>query len=344
MMAEEFLELMSEVDDELLEKSERSKNSMKKKASWTWLRAGALAACVCLVAAVGFELWQRYGSTYTENIGGSETENVTTETEAETTPVIKVELSEGRSYGLSSIAVDEESWYYSDPIYIREDAEPTRTVTLLGKTATVKYVETYKWAGSDLQDDYEDEKGNSYTFAEDGTFLSYIGESELEGFSPALYVDKGIAPDITEDEAVAIAEKTAKEVYGEAFDKVKLESVKYKYGKYDVEFHQRLGADGSLLGLSCHVSVLANGTPYFYTMGGLSSLRDLDESKYENITKEKVEKIAIEQYGVDAELFPSQDYIQICKKDGKLVLHVMSQMRTPGTADIYFEVTDVTDE
>ena len=77
MMAEEFLELMSEVDDELLEKSERSEISMKKRATLYWLRAGALAACVCLVAAVGFAVWQRYGSTYTENIGGSETENVT---------------------------------------------------------------------------------------------------------------------------------------------------------------------------------------------------------------------------------------------------------------------------
>ena len=292
-----------------------------------------LCAAICITAVH-----------FTGKDGDSETgstENTTTETDAETTtPVIRVELSEGKSYGLSLVEIDKGSLRYNEPYYVREDAEPTRTVTLLGKTVTVKYVETCEWLGNDTLDYYEDEKGNSYTFAEDGTLLSYIGESELEGFSFALYADKGIAPDITEGEAVKVAENVGREVFGEAFDKVKLESVSYKDGVYDVEFHQRLGADGSLLGLSCNVSVLANGTPYFYTMGGLASLRDLDESKYENITKEKLEEIAVEQYGVDAEHFPDEDYIQICKKDGKIVLHVMSQMRTPGTKDVYFEVTD----
>ena len=121
---------------------------------------------------------------------------------------------------------------------------------------------------------------------------------------------------------------------------MKLESVSYRYGIYDVEFHQRLGADGSLRGLSCHVSVLANGTPYFYSMADLAAFRDLDESKYELVTKAMLEEIAAEQYGVDAAHFYDQEYISICKKHGKYVVQVMAELRTPGTEEILFEVTD----
>ena len=343
MKAEDFLELMSEVDDGLLEKSERNVIDMKKRTSLVWIKVGALAACACIVAAVGFALWRRPQPTLNELIGG--TENITTDTAGETTiPDIRVELSGSRSYGLSLVEIDKGSLRYNEPYYVREDAEPTRTVTLLGKTATVKYVETCEWLGADPVDYYNDEKGNSYTFAEDGTFLSYMGESELEGFSSALYVDKGLAPDITEDEAVAIAEKTGKEVFGEVFDKVKFESVKYDMGIYRVFFYQRLGADGSIVGLRYYASILADGRIYSYGIPSAAEFRDLDESKYELVTKADIEKIAVEQYGVNADYFPNEEYIEICKKNGKYVLHVMSELRTPGTADILFEVTDVTAE
>ena len=221
----------------------------------------------------------------------SETDGITTEAaDTEEEEIVFEDLSAERGYGLSLVQIDKESPRYDEPYYVREDAEPTRTVTLVGKTVTVKYVESCEWLGRDLKDEYEDEDGNEYFFAEDGTFLSYIGGSELSSFSSALYIDKGVAADITEDEAIVIAEKIGKEVFGEAFDKVKLERVKYEDGIYRVYYEQRLGADGSLLGLSYHASILADGRIFGFSMSGVVALRDLDESKYELVKKEHVER------------------------------------------------------
>ena len=338
----DFLELMNEVDDGILERSERDVLDMKKRTSSVWLRVGALAACICIVAAVGFTLMQRPESTHTEMIGGSEAETVTIDT-SDTTVVddIEVNVSEGRGYGLSLVQIDKESPRYNEPYYEREDAEQTRTVTLFGKTRTAKYVETSEWMGSDIKDEYKDALGNTYDFAEDGTFLSYIGSGDTADFRPALYYDKGIAPDINEDEAVALAEKVAQEIFGEDFDKVKFESVEYNnFGEYHVQFYQRLGADGTLLGLTCDVTILADGRVFSLHMGNRAAFRELDESKYALVTKADVEAPAKALYGEDADGFLHEDIIEIRKMNGRFILYVMVETRGGGE-DIFYEVTDL---
>ncbi|MBQ8524320.1 MAG: hypothetical protein IJ457_06835, partial [Clostridia bacterium] len=248
-----------------------------------------------------------------------------------------------RGYGLSLVEIDKESPLYDDPYYERVQADAERSVTLIDKTISVKYNKTTQYPGKELKDTYKDENGNTYNFAEDGTFLSYRSKSDNLDFSSALYIDKGISPELTEDQAISLAERIGKEIYGDVFDKLKFESISYYGGIYDVFFYQKLGADQSILGLYCNISILADGRVSGFSMPNLADLRELDESKYENVTKEDIaEEIAVNASKVFGEKkvdFPLNDIIHLYKINGKYVLHAMTESRSGG-ADIYYEVTD----
>lgn len=276
-----------------------------------------------------------------ETTGETET---AAQTEAETLNTdLMVDLSASRGYGLSLVQIDKSSPLYENPFYDRTDATPVRVINILGKTTNVNYVETFQYEGFELQDTYKDESGNTYDFAEDGTFLSYVGESVLSDFRGALYSDTGAEPDINEEEALEIAENIGKEYFGESFDKVKLESIEFKTGIYYIDYYQWLGADSSILGLRYFIQILADGRVFTFGMPNIADLRDLDESKYENITKEDIaEEIAVNASKVFGEKkvdFPLNDIIHLYKINGKYALHAMTESRSGG-ADIYYEVTD----
>ena len=276
-----------------------------------------------------------------EASGETETED---QIEADTSNTdLSVDLSASRGYGLSLVEIDKEFFSIKDAYYVRDNAKPTRTVTILDKIVNLKYNETTQFVGRELKDTYLDDNGNTYKFAEDGTFLAYICDSAIDDFSVAPYIDKGISPEITEDEAIALAEKVAEETFGEAFSKVKFEKVSYNLGIYQVNFNQLLGADNSILGLYCCVSILADGRLLSCSMPNLAELRDLDESNYENVTKEDIaEEIAVNASKVFGEKkvdYPLNDIMPICKINGKYTVNAMSATRNGG-ADIFYEVTD----
>lgn len=151
---------------------------------------------------------------------------------------------------------------------------------------------------------YSDSKGNSYYFSQSGQLLECkMSNDNLVEANRDYVGDKAQSGTLTEKEAIAYAEKAAKERFGSKFDLVEFDEINQDSmdSSYYVYYWQRLGEDGFIKGICYYANVLQDGSLYACSMGNYDDLINFDESLLDGVTeatiRASVEKELAAKYG-----------------------------------------------
>lgn len=229
---------------------------------------------------------------------------------------------------VSAKLVSTEEQLVKDELFINESAAAEKTYVINNKPIPLKYSESKIRPSGIKQDIYLDAGKNEYTFASDGNIASYAISDETFINSIREYTGdykdtgKGKVSTLTEEIAIEIAEKTARETFGDKFDLVKFDSSLYddNDGSYFVYFTQKLGDSGFIEGLYCDVSILPDGTVNYCSMGNYDELINFDTALLDGITKDGVyadlEEKTREMYGDKLVDFEISDNIRLFNENG----------------------------
>ena len=130
---------------------------------------------------------------------------------------------------------------------------------------------------------------------------------------------------IKEDEAIKIAEEHCKLFYGDAFDNFKFHYCENDEIEYTIEYFITFGEDNFLLGATCRVYVLYDGTVITSSMINQKEIADFDPALLDGITIEKIEEIAEEKAKaayMDDFISSEIRNVKIIKTDGKYSLQI----------------------
>ena len=205
---------------------------------------------------------------------------------------------------------------------LQTDAPLTRIYkTSDGKTVELSYLETVDSIAYDDYDVYVDDNGNRYSYDFDGNLkgILYANSNSTE-LSQGNGEKNG---DITRDDAIEIAEKHAKNMFGSRFDGLKYYSDRVKStGNYSITFAETYGKDDFIRGKYCVVVVRKNGEVVNCSMYSEYDLKDFNIEILNDLTKEDVDKYISESC---EELLSGVKTIEIksyelVEKDGKFCI------------------------
>ncbi len=174
--------------------------------------------------------------------------------------------------------------------FIDEKASAQKTFNIGGALTALTYKETTEMSSNEEEQIYLDDRDNEYYFNAKGDLLGSmldIGRyTEFTGESKENAESAGI----TEEEAVAVANKTVKEYFGEAADLVELSSVSLddSDGTYDVVYKQHLGNGGFIRGLYCYVNILPDGTVFICKMSNRTEIENFDASLLDDFSEQEM--------------------------------------------------------
>ena len=158
-----------------------------------------------------------------------------------------------------------------------------------------------------------------YHLNEDGEFLSYINP-DVERINPKLV--------LSEKELINLAEKFAKEYFGERFNG-------YKYGSnifqdydgtdsdmYYIYFHKFYGKNFFIEGELCSVYIYNDGSIFACGMTLESDFAEFDKTRLDKINKQDIEKFAKEQIDALYDEYYSYELrdIRLVNKDGEAII------------------------
>ena len=211
--------------------------------------------------------------------------------------------------------------------FIDEKAAAQKTFNIGGALTALTYKETTERTLNEEEQIYLDNRDNEYYFNAKGDLLGSmldIGRyTEFTGESKENAESAGI----TEEEAVAVANKTVKEYFGEAADLVELSSVSLDDSDdtYDVVYKQHLGNGGFIRGLYCYVNILPDGTVFICKMSNRTEIENFDASLLDDFSeqemREELGRKTTEKYADSLKSFDIGEFA-LMKLDGKYYLCV----------------------
>lgn len=275
-----------------------------------------------------------------------------TSPEAETTPDNTVN---DKTDKIKISALDESSEIYEavysakETTFVDEKAAAQKTFNMGGALTALTYKETTERTSNDEKQIYLDDRDNEYYFNAKGDFLgaemNIYKLSEIIGAAQKNAESAGIAG-ITEEEAVAIANKTIKECFGEAADHVVLSDVvrDVNDGSYYVVFNRYLGNGGFIRGLYCYADILPDGTVFSCGMPNRTEVENFDASLLDDFSeqdmRDELGRKTTERYENYQDSLKSFNICEfaLVKFDGKYYVRgsVMSELES-SNGDSYYD-------
>ncbi|MCI8331702.1 MAG: hypothetical protein HFE78_02615 [Clostridiales bacterium] len=193
---------------------------------------------------------------------------------------------------------------FDDTSFVDEAAQQEMTYIIGNVPVALTYEKTINRANGMKENVYLDSEGNGYYFGQSGELLeSKMSDDNLSKANDAYVGDKAKPATMTQDEALAYAEKAARERFGSRFDLVEFDSVHQDSmdHSYSVYYYQKLGEDKYIQGVLYYANVLQDGSLYTCSMGNYDDLAGFDESLLDGVTeatiRASVEKELKNKYG-----------------------------------------------
>ena len=227
--------------------------------------------------------------------------------------------------------------------FIDEKAAAQKTFNIGGALTALTYKETTERTLNEEEQIYLDDRDNEYYFNAKGDLLGSmldIGRyTEFTGESKENAESVGI----TEEEAVAVANKTIKEYFGEAAERVGLSDVvrDVNDGSYYVIFNQYLGNGGFIRGLYCYANILPDGSVFSCGMPNRTEIENFDASLLDDFSeqemREELGRKTTEKYADSLKSFDIGEFA-LMKLDGKYYVRgsVMSELES-SNGDSYYD-------
>lgn len=229
---------------------------------------------------------------------------------------------------------------------VRDDAEKERILNMKdGTSVELTYDKTNNFSLNNKTDVYLDSDNNQYLYKNGSKLLGVIGAKEQYGESG--FTEKTA---LSEDELIEIGLKYAEDMFGSDFDNFEFCDFTYTEDTdlYSVDFCERHGENGFIIGRSGGTTLRADGTVRSCLKSERYDRDNFDEKLLDGITEEKIEiyadKLAKAAYG-DIYIDSKVEMVELVSINGAYCLEIgtiveyqsdIPEDRNPDTVEMYY--------